>query len=93
MHQWGGAENFINVPLWIPGFFAVFLPFVIIFVLWSLVLKGLALWHAARRGEPVWFILLLLINTMGILELVYLFAVAKLKVNELFSKHVHHTHN
>ncbi len=90
--QFGGAEHFINMPFWVPGFFAVFIPLMVLFVLWSLVLKGLALWHAARRGEPLWFVLLLLINTMGILELVYLFFVAKLKISELFSKHDHRTH-
>lgn len=42
-----------------------------------LVLKGYSLWYAARRGEKWWFIALLLINTVGILELIYLFAVAK----------------
>lgn len=41
------------------------------------ILKGMSLWYAARRGEKVWFIVLLIINTMGILELIYLFAVAK----------------
>jgi hypothetical protein len=37
-----------------------------------LALKGYALWHAARRSEKWWFIALLIINTMGILELIYL---------------------
>ncbi len=40
-----------------------------------IVLKGYALWHAARRSEKWWFIALLVINTIGILELVYLFFV------------------
>lgn len=38
-------------------------------------LKGYALWHAAKRDEKGWFIALLLINTIGILELVYLYFV------------------
>jgi hypothetical protein len=38
-----------------------------------IILKGYSLWHAARRGEKGWFIALLLINTFGILELVYLY--------------------
>lgn len=36
-------------------------------------LKGYALWHAARRNEVGWFIGLLVVNTFGILELVYLY--------------------
>ena len=71
---------------------AVLLPFIFAIVLWSVFWKGLALWHAARRGEPAWFVAILLINTLGILEIIYLFSFAKLKVSELFGKHEHHTH-
>lgn len=49
----------------------------ILLVLISLALKGFALWHASKRGEKWWFVALLLINTMGILELVYLIFFAK----------------
>jgi hypothetical protein len=38
-----------------------------------LVLKGYSLWYAARRGEKGWFIALLIVNTFGILELIYLY--------------------
>lgn len=37
-------------------------------------IKGFALWEAARREERWWFIALLFLNTLGILEIVYLFA-------------------
>jgi hypothetical protein len=47
--------------------------------LWLLVWKGLALWHAARRREPVWFVILLIVNTLSLLELVYLFGIAKIQ--------------
>ncbi len=46
-------------------------------IVWSLVWKGLALWRAAREGEKVWFIVLLLVNTAGILEILYLFVFSK----------------
>lgn len=36
-------------------------------------LKGYALWNAAKRDDKGWFIALLVVNTMGILELVYLY--------------------
>lgn len=39
---------------------------------WSLIWTGLALWHAARRGDKWWFILFLLVHTAGILEIIYL---------------------
>jgi hypothetical protein len=43
-----------------------------IIVIWSLIWKGFALWHASKRNEAGWFIALLILNTMGILEIVYL---------------------
>ena len=85
---WGGHE-------WVFGLMALAAPFIIALVLWSLVWKGLALWHAARRGQYWWFLILALVNTAGILEIIYLFFVAKLKWGELFSLHSHagHDHN
>jgi hypothetical protein len=69
-----------------PGVWLVALLPVLFFILiaWSLLWKGLALWHAARRNEGWWFVVLLLLNTGGILELVYLFLVAKIPKTELF---------
>lgn len=63
-------------------------PFLPLLILWSIVWKGLALWHSGRRGQSWWFIILIVINTAGILEIIYLFAVAKLKLSELFSKKI-----
>ncbi|MDO8548498.1 MAG: DUF5652 family protein [bacterium] len=86
MHYWGGDQGwFINMPL----FLVPLLGLALVAALWSLVWKGLALWHAAQRGEYWWFIALLLINTLGILEIIYLFFFAKIKFNELFTKHPH----
>lgn len=42
-------------------------------IIWELCWKGFALWRASRRNEPVWFIALLVINTVGILPIAYLF--------------------
>ena len=58
----------------------------LLLILWSVFWKGLALWHSAKRGQPWWFVILLILNTAGILEIIYLFAVIKLKFSELFSK-------
>ncbi len=52
---------------------AVFL----VLMVWSLIWKGLALWAAAERKEKWWFIALLIINTVGVLEIFYLTFVAK----------------
>ncbi|MBS3085613.1 hypothetical protein J4442_03765 [Candidatus Woesearchaeota archaeon] len=45
----------------------------IVLIIWSFVWKLLALWKSARKGSIVWFIMLALINTAGILEILYLF--------------------
>ena len=46
-------------------------------MIWSLLWKGLALWKSARLKQPVWFVLLLVINTLGILEILYIFVFSK----------------
>ena len=52
--------------------------FVLLLVLaWSIVWKGLALWKAAREGSRGWFIALLVVNTLGILEILYIFVFSK----------------
>jgi hypothetical protein len=74
---------------WGPGAMTVFQtfgPLIVFLALWSVFWKGLALWHAGRRAQPWWFVIMLIVNTFGILEIIYLFAVAKLKGSELFSK-------
>lgn len=49
----------------------------LVFVAAVIALKGYALWNAAKRDEKWWFIALLIVNTAGILELIYLFFVVK----------------
>ncbi|EKD43972.1 MAG: hypothetical protein ACD_72C00052G0001 [uncultured bacterium] len=56
------------------GFFG---PFVILIIAWTLYWKGRALWLAARKGSLYWFIALLLINTVGILEILYIYIFSK----------------
>ncbi len=42
-------------------------------VLWTLPWKGVALWKAAHKENKRWFIALLLLNTLGVLEIIYIF--------------------
>lgn len=52
----------------------IFQPEVIIPLLtWSTFWKGLALWKAARKKHLTWFIILLLVNTLGLLEIAYVY--------------------
>jgi len=48
-------------------------------VVWSLAWKGVALWRAARNSHLVWFIVLLIVNTLAILEIIYIFAFSQKK--------------
>jgi hypothetical protein len=44
---------------------------------WALVWKGWALWKSAQRGQKYWFVALMIINTLGILDIIYIYFVAK----------------
>jgi hypothetical protein len=45
--------------------------------LWSLAWKGLALWKAARSGSKWWFVILLIVNTFGILDILYIYVFSR----------------
>lgn len=42
-----------------------------------IILKGVALWKAAQLSQGVWFAILLFANTMGILELIYIYGITR----------------
>ena len=65
---------------------SIFIPLILVVVLWTIVLKGYALWNAARGGQRNWFIALLVINTFGILEIVYLIWFRHKNVGEIVSE-------
>lgn len=65
-------EQFINDNIWF---------FIIIFLI-DYVLKAIAIWIAARKDSKVWFVLLLLINTVGILPLFYIFYFSKINYSD-----------
>ncbi|MGI6341272.1 MAG: DUF5652 family protein [Minisyncoccales bacterium] len=56
--------------------------FFIIIGLFELVLKGIALWQAAKRGEKGWYISILIFNTVGLLPLIYILFFSKKDVNK-----------
>ncbi len=63
------GQNFGGVNTWT----------LVIIVLWTLPWKGVALWKSAVKKEKWWFIALLVINTLGILEILYIFIFSKRK--------------
>ena len=46
-------------------------------VVWELVWKGWALWRAAQRDARGWFVALLILNTAGILPILYIFVFSR----------------
>lgn len=50
---------------------------ILILVIWSSVWKAIALWKAARNGSKPWFVALFIINTVGILEILYIYVFGK----------------
>ena len=51
-------------PLWIVLFYAL--------IIWTTVWKGIGMWKAGRNNQLIWFVVILIFNTMGILPIVYL---------------------
>ncbi len=45
---------------------------IIIAVVFEITMKGFALWKAAKANDKNWFIAILLINSVGILPIIYM---------------------
>jgi len=41
-------------------------------MVWEGVWKAIALWKSARRNQLVWYVCILIFNTLGILPIIYL---------------------
>jgi len=50
---------------------------ILLILAWTLPWKGVALWKAARLSHNKWFIALLIINSLALLEIYYIFFVAR----------------
>ncbi len=58
-------------------------------IIWTIFWKGYSLWIAAKNNQKWWFIAFLVLNTFGILEIIYIFYVAKKRwsdIKELLTK-------
>ena len=50
---------------------------ILLAILWTVPWKGIALWKSARNSQRIWFVVLFLVNTLAILEILYIFVFAK----------------
>jgi len=58
-------------------------PILFLILAWTIPWKGVALWKAARNSHKGWFIALLILNTLAILEIIYIFYFSKKKPRQL----------
>ena len=49
----------------------------VILLIWETVWKGIALWKSAKETQKYWFIAILILNTVGILPILYIFVFKK----------------
>ena len=55
-----------------PAWLAVFIPIIIILAIWDGVWRIIGMWKSARNKQLAWFICIVIINTIGILPIIYL---------------------
>jgi len=53
--------------------------FLAVVSIWELAWKGIALWRAGRNNHLGWFVAILILNTMGLLPILYIFVFSKPK--------------
>ncbi len=66
----------LPIPAWI----------IAVAILWSIPWKGIALWKSARLSHKRWFIVLLVLNSFGILEIFYIYFIARKYIVEVEEK-------
>ncbi len=66
-----------KMPYWGSVLFPLVSVLVFLLVVWTLYWKGRAMWLVARKSYKLWFVALLLVNTMGILDILYVYYFSK----------------
>ena len=58
-------DSLENLPIWV-------IIVIIVLALFDAVMKVIAMWKSARNNHLVWFIFIAIVNTVGILPIIYL---------------------
>src|SRR3989344_160493 len=74
MMNWGGPSGWAGMG-WVGGLFVF--PLMLLLLAWTIYWKYRALWYAAKHDHKWWFLALLVVNTLGILEILYLYVFSK----------------
>ena len=61
-----------GIPLWL----------FIIILIWMAAWKLLGMWKAAQKKSVIWFIVLGLVNTVGILPILYIYVFSEMKFSK-----------
>jgi len=51
-------------------------------IFWCLPWKGVALWKAARNAQKWWFGVLFVVNTLSVLDILYIFYFSRKKIQK-----------
>ncbi len=70
-----------NLPGIDPKILAIITIVFIVLGIWSIIWKGISLWKAAKNGSKTWFIFLLITNTLGILDILYIYIFSKKNIS------------
>ena len=54
----------------------------VVVAVWSIAWKLIALWKSARKKSLVWFIVLAFVNTIGILEILYVYIFSEMNLKK-----------
>ena len=66
------TQEFPEAMLWI-------IPVIIALMIWESIWKIIAMWKSARNNHLAWFICIAVINTIGILPIIYILTQGKKK--------------
>ncbi|MBS3146896.1 hypothetical protein J4471_04330 [Candidatus Woesearchaeota archaeon] len=61
-----------------PGILAL----LIILAIWEFIWKAIAMWRAAKNNHKIWYVILLIFNTAGILPIIYIYFFSKKKIKK-----------
>jgi len=81
-----GTENvnkissFLGLPL--QSTIIILAVFLLVIFIWTIIWKGLALWKSAKKNHKIWFVIILIANTVGILEILYIYWLSKIDWNK-----------
>jgi hypothetical protein len=63
----------LGLPIWI----------IMVALVWIVTWKGVALWKAARNNHQMWFVAILIIQSMGLFEILYIFLFSQIKLPKI----------